>query len=36
MNNSAIPTTEMASVHQAIGVWIGVMPLVERLKSAVM
>jgi hypothetical protein len=36
MNSSAIPTSEMPSVHHAIGVWIGVMPLVERLNSSVM
>ncbi len=27
MKNSSMPTNEMPSVHQAMGVWIGVKPL---------
>ena len=30
------PTIEMPSVHQAIGVWIGVNPAVESLKRSTM
>ena len=36
MNSSRIPTTEIPSVHHAIGVWIGVKPAVERWKRSTM
>ena len=34
--SSSSPTIEMPSVHQAIGVWIGVNPAVESLKRSTM
>ncbi len=35
-NSSRIPTTEIASVHQAICVWIGVNPAWERFRRSTM
>ena len=34
--SSSSPPIEMPSVHQAIGVWIGVNPAVDRLKRSTM
>ena len=34
--SSRRPTIEMPSVHQAIGVWIGVKPAVESLNRSTM
>jgi len=36
MKRSRKPTIEMITVHQAIGVWIGVNPLVESLNLLTM